>query len=298
VTNGGDTGTNGGILRRGYAILVPITGIVVIMNSLTARTDFPQAHAIEPWIWEITSGAALLAWAWIPAAACQVAPLSWPMSRRVLAATGGWHVGAALLFAMLHVAGFVLLRSAAYRLSGLGDYRYGALSERFPYELRKDLLTYATVVGIFQAAAHWRRAGGRTVAPPRPAEASAPVRQTLTFDILEGSNVLRVPVASILALQSAGNYVEFILAEGRQPLMRGTLADMESRLTSAGFVRVHRSWLINPAHLSELRKGMNGTWSVRIDAIEIPISRRYQGVISELKQDSDRPLQEGRFERG
>ena len=49
----------------------------------------------------------------------------------------------------------------------------------------------------------------------------------------------------VLAIVSAGNYVEFVLRDGRRLLMRSSLSALEGELGPRGFLRTHRSWLVN-----------------------------------------------------
>ena len=109
-----------------------------------------------------------------------------------------------------------------------------------------------------------------------------PVRP-VSFDIRDGARLIRAPLGDILAVASAGNYVEFILADGRRPLMRATLAAVEVELERCGFVRTHRSWLVNAARMSGLRPEGSGDWTVELGALEAPLSRRYSEALERLR---------------
>jgi DNA-binding LytR/AlgR family response regulator len=177
------------------------------------------------------------------------------------------HGLALLLFSAAHVAGFVLLRHWVYALMGAGPYEFG---DRFVYELRKDLLTYGADVAAFWLIGYLRR---RRDEPVRP----------VSFDIRDGARIIRAPLSDIVAVSSAGNYVEFWLADGRRPLMRATLAAVEVELERFGFVRAHRSWLVNAGRVTGLRPDGSGDWTVELGAIEAPVSRRYPHALERLK---------------
>jgi len=68
---------------------------------------------------------------------------------------------------------------------------------------------------------------------------------------------LRLPVAKITAILAAGDYVE-IDAGDEVHLDRRTIQSLEDRLVPAGFLRVHRSAIVNPGQVmrvSSLNKG-------------------------------------------
>ena len=92
-----------------------------------------------------------------------------------------------------------------------GDYDF-SFSE-VPYEYRKDLLAYVVIGAMLWGLT--RRAA--PAAPAPPAESAA---GPATFDIRDGAKLARVRLDQILAVVSAGNYVEFILDDGRKLLMR------------------------------------------------------------------------------
>ena len=201
-------------------------------------------------------------------------PFSPNQGRRTVDSRPRWRVLAVhalglLAFSAFHVVGFYFLRTATFSALDM-PYDYD-LSGRFVYELRKDAFGY--VIGT---AAFW----GLTRLYGQPAQASeAPA----TFDIRDGAKVTRVAVADILAVSSAGNYVEFALADGRKPLMRSSLAAIEAEFAPRGFVRTHRSWLVNVARVTELRPEKSGDYCVALGPVEAPLSRRFPEALARLR---------------
>jgi two-component system LytT family response regulator len=63
--------------------------------------------------------------------------------------------------------------------------------------------------------------------------------------IKSGYEQVKISYANILYLESGGNYMSFILVDGRTVLSRLTMADALALLPSALFVRVHRSYIVN-----------------------------------------------------
>jgi DNA-binding LytR/AlgR family response regulator len=117
-------------------------------------------------------------------------------------------------------------------------------------------------------------------APPQTAAAATPPAM---FDIRDGARLVRTPIPDILAVRSAGNYAEFLLADGRRPLTRSSLTALEGELAAHAFVRTHRSWLVNSARVTGLRPEGSGDYAVELGAVEAPLSRRYPEALALLR---------------
>lgn len=83
---------------------------------------------------------------------------------------------------------------------------------------------------------------------------------------------------SIDWIEAADNYVELHLG-GRVLMRRMTMREAERQLSSAGFVRIHRRFLINRRKLAGV-VGSNGDRRVRIAGAELPIGSRYASRLS------------------
>lgn len=256
-------------LRRAFVIVAAVTSVVVVVNALTNLADIPGIRTWEPWSWEITSAISIVLAIWIPWLTTAAAPPD--------AALGsGWrpkavflavHLIGVLALSAVHVTGFVILRSFVHDWMNAGPYEFG---DRFIYELRKDFLSYSTFVATFWILGYLRR---RRDEPVRP----------VSFDIRDGARIIRAALPDIIAVSSAGNYVEFWLADGRRPLMRATLAAIEVELERFGFVRVHRSWLVNAARVTALEPDGSGDWTVELGGVAAPLSRRYPQALERLR---------------
>ncbi|WGU39742.1 LytTR family DNA-binding domain-containing protein [Phenylobacterium sp. NIBR 498073] len=251
---------------RAYALIGAAIVTLNVVNMFTAFRDRPDAPPIMPVLEESTSAVSALAFLWIAFAAFRLAP---PGSRPVWRMLAVQAAGL-LAFTTAHVTGFMLLRMAVFRALDL-PFRFD-LADRFVYELRKDAFGY--LLGMAALWAMIRLYGAKPAAA-----ASTPA----TFDIRDGARVLRSPAADILAATSAGNYVEFILADGRKPLMRASLTAIEAQLAPLGFVRTHRSWLVNAARVTELRPEKSGDYAVRLGDLEAPLSRRFPEALARLR---------------
>ena len=87
----------------------------------------------------------------------------------------------------------------------------------------------------------------------------------------------------VLAIASAGNYVEFVLKDGRRPLMRSPLSTLESELGSRGFLRTHRSWLVNAGEMTALKPEGSGDYTIELGNLTAPLSRRFPEALAKLR---------------
>jgi DNA-binding LytR/AlgR family response regulator len=79
----------------------------------------------------------------------------------------------------------------------------------------------------------------------------------------------------ILYVQAHGDYVRIITADNRH-LLRATLAEIERRWETFGFVRVHRQYVANLHLATEVRPLLGGTADLVFPGgHEIPIARRH-----------------------
>jgi hypothetical protein len=253
-----------------YATCALFVALVTTVNALTTRDDQPGIESWKPWVWEYTS--ALVTFALIP-----VVPL---LLRLAPPAPGRWlrffavHVPASLAYSLIHSGSYTLLRMAIY----------GALGRRYDdyrpfYEYRKDLVAYLLFAMVFWLSGLVAELRQRAQAAPRAEPGMAP-----TFDIRDGAKVLRVPVSDIVAVNSAGNYVEFALADGRKPLMRATLGSVEEALKAHGFVRTHRSWLVNPLRVRAIAPEGSGDFTLELEGgAAAPLSRRFPQALERLR---------------
>lgn len=263
--SGAFSGTNGTVYLMGLAALAVF---VLAFNTISVWNDQhyrPDFGLVEPIIWEATSGVAFVIFSTVAWLALQIAPLEQkPWWRTVLI-----HAAAIPVYSVLHVATFVLLRKGIYALAG-AHYRSGVFDE-FGFEFFKDILAYLLMVNFYWVIARLMR------------EPAVPVETGGLFAIRDGARIVRVAVPDILAVSSAGNYVEFVLRDGRRPLMRTPLSAIERELAPRGFVRVHRSWLVNAMQMTALTPQGSGDYTVELGALAVPLSRRFPEALAKLR---------------
>jgi hypothetical protein len=264
--NGAPLGASGRDRLTLFYSFAAIAVLVAGVNALNVISDQQRGHSLAvPLIWEGSSWLSLLLFLWIPWLAWRWAPPSVRPRWKLFL-----HVPAAVVFALAHVVGFDLLRIMAYRVAG-AHYAFGHFLTQLAFEMRKDVLGYALFMGLFSLIDHLLQRPHETPSGPT------------TFDIRDGASLTRVKVEEILAVASAGNYVEFILADGRRLLMRAPLRSVEEELGSRGFVRTHRSWLVNASRVTSLKPEGSGDYTVELGKQSAPLSRRFPDALAKLR---------------
>ncbi|RYY67053.1 MAG: LytTR family transcriptional regulator, partial [Chitinophagaceae bacterium] len=83
----------------------------------------------------------------------------------------------------------------------------------------------------------------------------------------------------IVRLEGESNYTRFFFTEKRPILTSKTLKDFEDILNSHGFLRIHKSHIVNRQHITNLSG--DGILTM-VDESKVEISRRRRSEISEL----------------
>lgn len=233
-------------------------------------TQGGRGRVVEHLVYEGSSWLGIALLAWLPWAVLR-GTTTWTWVPRLIA-----HGAAALVFSILHVGLFILFRALAFGALGQ-PYDPGVAMGEYRYEVWKDLLAYAMFAGCYGMAG--------LLAAARPAQPEAPAAPLENlFDIRDGARLVRVRLDDILAVSSAGNYAQFHLRDGRRPLMRSSLAALETELGTGGFVRTHKSWLVNARAVRGLTPEGSGDYAVALDEGQTaPLSRRYPQALHRLR---------------
>jgi hypothetical protein len=269
-TSGGALGASGTRAKTFfYGVFAAATLVAAVnaLNVITMNYEQPQLGLAGPAIWEGTSWLSLMLFFWVPWIGYRLAPPNVRPRWKLLL-----HLPVGIVYALCHVSLFVGLRKLIYWGLG-GTYVYGAFLPHFLYELRKDALGYALFIAGFALIEHLLRQQQRIETPG----------QSLTFDIRDGAKITRVSLSDILAVTSAGNYVEFVLSDGRRLMMRSPLSALERTLGGRGFLRTHRSWLVNATRMTALTPEGSGDYTVELETLRAPLSRRFPEALAKLK---------------
>lgn len=99
----------------------------------------------------------------------------------------------------------------------------------------------------------------------------------LAISVKEGLFLFELP--HIICLEGQNNYTKFFFDHQKPLLVSKTIKEYEDILTDHYFLRIHKSWLVNKAHVKKVdNDGM--VWLS--NDIQVPISRRRKNEIMEL----------------
>ncbi|HEX4370302.1 MAG TPA: LytTR family DNA-binding domain-containing protein [Rhizomicrobium sp.] len=262
-------GTGGSRVGRtflySFAAIAVLVGVVNVINVISIQHNEANQSLFGPVIGEGSSWLSLILFLWIPWLAWRLAPPGIRPRWKLFL-----HLPAAAAFAFAHVAFFDFLRVLAFGLVGK-HYEIGSFPSQLRYEAAKDVFAYVLFIGLFSLIDHLLRRPGDTPIGPQ------------TFDIRDGAKLTRVKLDEILAVSSAGNYVQFFLADGRHLLMRSALRSVENALAPRGFVRTHRSWLVNGKKVTTLKPDGSGDYTVELGRQAVPLSRRFPDALAKLR---------------
>lgn len=273
MTTGDERGTNGWPRAgwRPWAFVALVSLVIVAVNASSDYLEMKRAgHAFvwwEPWVWEVTSAVVIVGMAPLIGMAVR----RWTPTRDNLIRPGLIHFGLTFPFAAVHIISIWLMRETIY---WIGDAQYGFFDDGVLlvsfYEWRKDVLSYATIAAtywIFQYIAERRRAATQPPADER-------------IEVRDGGAAVFLAPSEVSHVEAAGNYVEFHTAT-KTHLVRGTLASWETRLVARGFIRVHRSRLVNRSKIAALKPTPSGDLEITLDSGGVVLgSRRYRAVLA------------------
>jgi PAS domain S-box-containing protein len=98
----------------------------------------------------------------------------------------------------------------------------------------------------------------------------------ITIPTLTQGNILLNARKDIVYLKGAKDYTEIVTSSGKQYLCNGSLGSWEKRLFSQGFIRVHRSYIVNMETIHSWQHSGNVIILNMRDGEQITVSRGYR----------------------
>lgn len=187
-----------------------------------------------------------------------------PLRRQAWASAVIGHTLGSLLFALGHHVLMILMRLPWYAANGI-EYRWREpFLSNLVIEYQKDIKVYFGVLLVLTVWQLYRRTRS-----PRPvAMPGRLVVQTGTAErVLE--------IARIEALEAARNYV-VVRAEGREYIVRESIAGLLGRLPAGQFARTHRSHVVNLASVREIRAEDSRQFVVLESGRRVPLGRSHR----------------------
>ena len=281
--------------RTGSSLVLAATAGVAALQAIveSLRTMFDYAYPLHAWrmsaIWVLAAAFAILL-------VTYVTTRFLPGRRSVMIGLALAVVGATALlpsFDVKTVWALILGAALAAVPAAAGVRRYIpgarltlaylalflALALGFP-EWLADLSYFLLAAGLLlpllmiEVVRLGRDARGREAALTRAA--SRPERLT----VASARGVELVPIAGILAVVGADDYVELRLVGGRSLLHTARLDGLAAELP-ASFLRVHRSVIVNLAHVQRLERD-GDRWRLHLsEGAALPVSRSRQPALRE-----------------
>jgi two-component system LytT family response regulator len=154
-----------------------------------------------------------------------------------------------------------------YLLKPVNEERFDAALSRV-----REAMSHATDNAIVQRVR--QVAADLQVATPRSTVDRLPIKVN--------GRIIVIRLADIDWIEADRDYVS-VHVGSKSWLMRETIAAVELRLALAGFVRIHRSALVNAERVKELRPLDKGEYMVVLnDGTELKLSRNYRASVERL----------------
>jgi DNA-binding LytR/AlgR family response regulator len=101
--------------------------------------------------------------------------------------------------------------------------------------------------------------------------------------VRKGTESLRIAVTTIDWVGAEGEYVRFHSGNDSY-LERGTLSHVAARLEPFGFVRIHRSFIVNAREVASIDKGSWSRMLLRLrSGTQLPIGKKYRNAARSLR---------------
>ena len=157
-----------------------------------------------------------------------------------------------------------------YLLKPVNEERFDAAVARV-----REAMSHATDNAIVQRV---RQVAADLKVAISPSKGSAVDRLPIKIN----GRIMVIRVADIDWIEADGDYVS-VHVGGKTWLMRETIAAVELRLALSGFVRIHRSTLVNAERVKELQPQDKGEYTVVLnDGTELKLTRHYRTSVERL----------------
>jgi DNA-binding LytR/AlgR family response regulator len=119
--------------------------------------------------------------------------------------------------------------------------------------------------------------------PERPARMLA-MGRSARIAIKAKGRIFFINAADVIAVEAKGNYV-LLLHTSSSYILRESISTMEEKLNLHGFVRIHRSVLVNAALVEEIHPRSTGEYGLRMrGGREFTVTRTYKQNLQVLAQ--------------
>jgi DNA-binding LytR/AlgR family response regulator len=132
----------------------------------------------------------------------------------------------------------------------------------------------------------WQRAAGQPTSPRKvtPQIRALASGKSARIAIKSKGKIFFVDAAEVIAVEAKGNYSLLLRISGSH-MLRQSISTMEKKLNQHGFVRIHRSVLVNAAAVEEIHPRYTGEYVLRVrGGREFIVTRTYKCNLRLLAQ--------------
>ena len=263
-----------------YAAVAAVAAVIGVVNSFSMADDIARRGGVydvrTPLLWDMTSIAVIVL----------LTPVLLAVVRRfrrepTLAIRIALAAATIVVFSAVHITGMVGLRKLIMWFAG-GAYDFRFSLATVLYEFRKDVVT-CVLIGSGMWLIDSRREAQRALQVEAPPASAGQVPTSQAIWLRDGTTRIRIEPRDILWISSAGNYVEYSLADATNHLIRGTLASAEAELSRFNLARIHRTRLANLDRVTSLEMKPSGDFELTFDTGQtVSGSRRYKTAVAAL----------------
>ena len=266
------------MMLSAFLILTALTNATSAIMEATRNGAQPTFQTWEPFVWEFSSAAVVLGL--VPA-------VSWLLRHYPFRISTLWcsiplYSAAILAFSIVHISLMVLLRKLAYLTQGI-SYHFGSIGFEFLYELRKDVMTFISIVIVFYT---YRFISSRLIGEANAIteqkkhdRSEAPALDRLLVKKLGKEFIVKLD--DVEWMESSGNYVNLHIQDRIYPI-RKTLGKLSEEVAQKGFCRIHRSHAIHLDFVESITSFPSGDGEVTLKSGKtLNISRRYKDALKQ-----------------
>ena len=127
-----------------------------------------------------------------------------------------------------------------------------------------------------QAARSMEALSGLRASPAKP--------ESLRLAIKVSGKILFIHLGDVVSVQAKGNCVS-LQQSASSYLLRESISAVAERLETHGFIRIHRSVLVNTSFVEEIRPLSSGNYSLRVQGgKEYTVTRTYKNNLKSLAE--------------
>ena len=106
------------------------------------------------------------------------------------------------------------------------------------------------------------------------------------FWVRDRGELLRIKTSDVGWIEAEGSYAHLHFVD-RSYLVRNTIGSLAQQLAGEGYVRVHKSALVNCSKVERVTSGAGKTCLVLEGGTEVPVGRKYRGAVQDIIADRD-----------